>query len=134
MFSYQRKKPKASLKIAPLLDMIFILLIFFVVSTTFSKLPGITINQPEGHTTDKIPPNNLIIGITKTGETIINKRNYSPKKLKETLRIKKSALPNINILIMADKQVELQHVISVMDICKQVQIENIAIAQKLKQE
>ena len=81
MFEQVRPVKKARLNIAPLLDMIFILLIFFVVSTSFSKLPGILINRPDGSVTDQLPPNNLLVGIDTKGRFFTNKKEYAKKTL-----------------------------------------------------
>ena len=85
MFKIKPKRKKAGLVLAPMLDLIFILLIFFVVSTSFSKLPGIAINRPDATTPDKLPPNNLMIGITALGQYVINERFYTVDSLKETI-------------------------------------------------
>ena len=130
MFKQKQPRRKAQLTLAPMLDMIFILLIFFVVSTTFSKLPGVKINKPDATQTDQLPQNNLMIGITKKGDYIINKITYSTNTLKEKLTVKFQTNPNLSILIIADELSALKHTITVMDICKQVGIESIGIAEE----
>ncbi len=132
MFKARPKRRKGSLTLAPMLDLIFILLIFFVVSTTFSKLPGILINRPDATQSDKIPPNNLMIGISKLGELYINKRRYTKDTLSKTLQLKVEANPNISVLIIADEESVLKHSIMVMDLCKQVGINNVALAEEIQ--
>ena len=82
MFKNQRRYKVAKLSIAPLLDMIFILLIFFVVSTSFSKLPGVLIERPEATVSDQLPAQNFLVGITKTGEIYIGDDLLSMEMLK----------------------------------------------------
>ena len=132
MFKRHRVSKKATLSIAPLLDMIFILLIFFVVSTTFSKLPGVKINRPEATTSDRLPPNNLLIGITNTGEYYINKRAYTKPLLRDKLMLKWRGNPKLSVLIVADQDSALKHSIHVMDMCKQIGIKDVAIAEDIK--
>jgi biopolymer transport protein ExbD len=131
MFNYQRPKRKAKLSIAPLLDMIFILLIFFVVSTTFSKLPGININRPDATITDKLPPNNLLIGISKKGEFYVNKRKLTKDELQTVVQIKTQSIPHLSVVIMSDEDASIKYAVQVMDICKQEGVENIAIAEEI---
>ena len=131
MFAYKRPQRKAKLSIAPLLDMIFILLIFFVVSTTFSKLPGVNISRPKASTSDQLPSNNLLIGITKKGEFYINKRPYTVAQLKERLLIKKQQSPDLSIVLIADKDAAIKYMIQAMDICKQLEIQKVAVAEEL---
>ena len=133
MFKSKSKRRKAGLSLAPMLDMIFILLIFFVVSTTFSKLPGVLINRPDASKSDKLPPNNLMIGITKSGDIYINKKMYTKETLIAKLRLKAAANPKITVLIIADEDSILKHSIMVMDLCKQVGIENVALAEEITQ-
>jgi biopolymer transport protein ExbD len=132
MFKSKSKRRKAGLSLAPMLDMIFILLIFFVVSTTFSKLPGVQINRPDASQSDKLPPNNLMVGITKTGDIFINKKQYTKETLAKKLQLKVSANPNLTVLIIADEDSILKHSIMVMDLCKQVGIENVALAEEIQ--
>lgn len=131
MFGSKRVSKKATLSLAPLLDMIFILLIFFVVTTTFSKMPGIAINPPDAETTDILPPNNLLIGITASGQLIINEKEHTLESLKESIHLKVEANPALSVVVMADESVQLKIVIQVMDICKSEGITDIAIAEEL---
>lgn len=133
MFASRPKLRSARLSIAPLLDMIFILLIFFVVTTTFSKMPGVSINRPEGTVVDKLPPNNLIIGVTEKGEFYINKKRYTLEQLESTLSLKVKAKPNLSVVIMADKEVALKYVVQVMDACKKLEIDQLAIAEEINE-
>ncbi|RAP28517.1 biopolymer transporter ExbD [Candidatus Marinamargulisbacteria bacterium SCGC AG-414-C22] len=132
MFKKTRKTKKASLSLAPMLDMIFILLIFFVVSTTFSKLPGVHINRPNATTSDQLPPNNILIGITKEGRYFIHNKEYVQDTLKTKLQLKYDANPNLAVLIMADEESALKHSITIMDLCKQIGINQVAIAEEIE--
>ncbi|MEK9657798.1 MAG: biopolymer transporter ExbD [bacterium] len=131
MFRYKRPVRKAKLNIAPLLDMIFILLIFFVVSTTFSKLPGVDIQRPKSQTSDPLPASNLLIGISSKGEFYIHQRRYRRDALKEKLALKRQQNPKLSVVLVADKDSAVKYMIQVMDICKQVDIQQVAVAEEL---
>jgi len=131
MFGKKRESVKAKLSLAPLLDMIFILLIFFVVTTTFSKLPGVQINRPDAEVTDVLPPNNLLIGITKTGQLFVNDHEHTMESLFESVSLKFKANPKLSVVLVADEEVQLKRVIAVMDVCKKVGINDIAIAEEI---
>jgi len=132
MFNTKRPNRKAKLSIAPLLDMIFILLIFFVVSTTFSKLPGVNIDRPDSSSSDKLPPNNILVGITNMGKYYVNQREYTLTALTEKLSLKYSVNSKLSVLIVADQESALKHSIYVMDICKTLGIKDVAIAEEIK--
>jgi biopolymer transport protein ExbD len=131
MFKDTRTSQTAKLSIAPLLDMIFILLIFFVVSTTFSKLPGVNIQRPEASAPDRLPTTNTLIGITPDGNFYINKQRYTESSLKSYLLNAFRNNPELTVLIMADRQSAIKFTITAMDICKQVGINSIAIAEEI---
>lgn len=131
MFKKKPYRRKARLSLAPMLDMIFILLIFFIVSTTFSKLPGILINRPTATTPDILPPHNLMIGITQAGKIFIDKKQYSQDELLSYLSKSFSSSPNLSVLIIADENSLLKYSIKVMDLCKQIGIDNIGIAEEV---
>ena len=130
MFDNHRKKRTAKLSIAPLLDMIFILLIFFVVSTTFSKLPGVKINKPEAKHAESLSPNNILIGVTKDGRYFINETMYSLEELKKKVALKFSVNPKLSVVIVADKLSKLESTIDIMDMSKDVGILDISIAEE----
>jgi biopolymer transport protein ExbD len=131
MFSYKRKEKKARLSIAPLLDMIFILLIFFVVSTTFNKTPGIEINKPDARYAEKLPPNNLMIGVSKDGFFYVNKNLYEEDQLFELINKKAKSINNLSVVIVADEDSAIKKTVKVMDLCEQAGVDNIAIAEEL---
>jgi len=130
MFDNHRKNRSAKLSIAPLLDMIFILLIFFVVSTTFSKLPGVKINKPEAKHAESLSPNNILIGVTQDGRYFINETRYSLEELKQKLALKFSTNSKLSVVIVADKLSRLKFTIDIMDMSKDVGILDISIAEE----
>ncbi|MBT5953564.1 biopolymer transporter ExbD [bacterium] len=130
MFANHRKKRSAKLSIAPLLDMIFILLIFFVVSTTFSKLPGVKINKPEARHVESLSPNNILIGVTEDGRYFINETMYSLDELNKKVALKFSMNPKLSVVIVADKLSKLKYTIAIMDMSKDIGILDISIAEE----
>jgi biopolymer transport protein ExbD len=129
MVFQRRVSKKSRLSIAPLLDMIFILLIFFVVSTTFSQLPGVVIQAPEATTPDTLSPQTLTIGITSQGVYVYDQQTLSMDQLRGILANHYAQNTQQRVLIMADKRTALQHVIGVMDMCKAIGIQQVAIAE-----
>ena len=129
MFKTQRRYKVAKLSIAPLLDMIFILLIFFVVSTSFSKLPGVLIERPEATVSDQLPAQNILVGITKTGAIYIGDDLLNMEMLKSRLQVRFLKDPKLTVLLVADRLSVLKDTIQVMDICKQIGIKRVAVAE-----
>jgi len=111
--------------------MIFILLIFFVVSTTFSKLPGIEIQKPSATTPDQLPPQHLIIGVSAKGEYVIKEKTYTPPELEDKLNARFKQQPQLQVMLMADKESALKHTITALDLCKKIGIQKVAVAEEI---
>jgi len=117
---------KGQLDIAPLIDVIFLLLIFFMLTSSFIFQPGIKINLPKALTSEVIHRENLIIVITDKDSLHINDRLIDGEELSSRLEIaRKEAKP---ILIKADRKASLGKVVEVWDLCRAGGIEKINIA------
>jgi len=117
---------KGQLDIAPLIDVVFLLLIFFMLTSSFIFQPGIKINLPKALTSEVIHRENLIIVITDKDSLHINDRLIDGEELSSRLEIaRKEAKP---ILIKADRKASLGKVVEVWDLCRAGGIEKINIA------
>lgn len=132
MIGYNRQVKPAKLNIAPLIDLIFILLIFFVVSTTFSKLPGIEINRPDGTVVEQLPVDSLIIAVTKEGQFYIDTRQVSSMQLKNILLAELDLKPSLSVIVMPDEDSAIKWSIEILDICKQLGIDNVSVAEEVR--
>lgn len=121
---------KGLLDIAPLIDVIFLLLIFFMLTSSFIFQPGIKINLPKALTSEVIQRENLIIIITDDNALYINERPVDTEELSSRLKI--AARESKPILIKADRKVSLGKIVEVWDLCRRegVQKINIATTQK----
>ena len=130
-FKERNRDTSFSIDIAPLVDVVFLLLIFFMLSTTFEIKPGIKVNLPEGTTKEiKSEPKDIKIYITKKEEIYFNGKRIDLTKLKKELskiRNKKKM-----IIIEADKFSYHGVVVSVMDVAKSLGFNNFAIATRVK--
>ena len=130
-FKERNRDTSFSIDIAPLVDVVFLLLIFFMLSTTFEIKPGIKVNLPEGTTKEiKSEPKDIKIYITKKEEIYFNGKRVDLTKLKKELskiRNKKKM-----VIIEADKFSYHGVVVSVMDVAKSLGFNNFAIATRVK--
>ncbi len=130
-FKERNKETNFSIDIAPLVDVVFLLLIFFMLSTTFEIKPGLKVDLPEGTTKEiKTEQKDLKIYITKKEEIYFNGKKVSLDTLKNEL----SKIQNKKklIIIEADKFSYHGVVVSVMDVAKSLGFNNFAIATKVK--
>ena len=112
--------------IAPFINIFFLLLIFFALSSPFASSSGVGIALPKTVTSELIKEENL--GITITGEdvTYLNGRVVTFKELRSILG--KSRHKDTSVLIKADRRASLGRIIDIWDLCRDLGIEKINIA------
>ena len=133
----KKKSPDISLEITPLVDVIFLLLIFFVLSTQFIDLKTMSIDLPsiDKKTMSNLPENRVKIEISKEGEVLINNTTISEFSLK-SLNEELSLIPsNIKTaIISADSDTRYQYIVTIMESLNSNGFKNIqsAVGHKVK--
>jgi len=126
-----RRAPKAKLGIdmTPLIDVVFLLLIFFMVSTTFVANPGIKVNLPTASSQPiSEKPETLEVTLTKGNRVYLNGQEVDLKNLKSGLSTLAEGKTPPGLLIRADGDVPHRQVVTVMDQAHQVGITQLSIA------
>ncbi|MBU0683795.1 MAG: biopolymer transporter ExbD [Candidatus Omnitrophota bacterium] len=117
---------KGRLDIAPLIDVVFLLLIFFMLTSSFVFQPGIRVNLPKAVTSEVLHKELLVVTITGENKVFINERPVKSDEL--VSRITVAAREDQPLLIKADKESSLGKAIEVWDICRQMNVRQINIA------
>ena len=117
---------KGHLDVAPLIDIIFLLLIFFMLTSSFIFQPGIKVNLPKAVTSEIIQKENLILVIDKDNKIYIEERLMSDEELESRLHL--AAQAGKPLLIKADRRASMGEVVRIWDLCRQKNIEKINIA------
>lgn len=126
----KKKSPEINLEITPLVDVIFLLLIFFVLSTQFIDLKSMSIDLPsiDKKTMSNLPENRVKIEISKEGDVLINNiilDTFSLKSLNKELR---SISPDIKTaIISADSDTKYQYLVTIMESLNRNGFKNIQI-------
>ncbi|GAC18808.1 ExbD/TolR family protein [Paraglaciecola arctica] len=123
-----RVEEDASIDMTPMLDIVFIMLIFFIVTTVFVKEAGIEVNKPNGSLAVMPKNANIFIAITEDGKVWIDKRPVETELVRSNLERLMAEQPSDVIIIQADKEAEHGLVIEVMDQIKAAGIDRISIA------
>ena len=131
-FKIQRRKPELS--IAPLIDCIFLLLIFFMVTTTFTKETGVKINKPVARKTDVILDQNMLIAVTDKGEYWYDNRPLALGAIRDAVAERLMEFPETNVVLLADKKSLTEWVVDALDEAKQAGAKKISIAAKIEVE
>ena len=127
-FPHPNKK-SARFDLTPLIDVVFLLLIFFMLTTTFVNLENrIKVNLPSGDFAAAEPSENIIVTITENNTIYLNGKLIDPLKLTESVAVEIKEEPEKIVILEADKNVLHGKVIRVMDLLKKGGAEKIAIA------
>lgn len=117
--------------LAPMLDVVFLLLCFFIATQVFSQWESeLSITLPtveEGEPPQRLH-GELILNVRSNGEVVINRRTYEPDALRQLLRRLIVVSPGYPVLVRADARTPYQYVINVLDSCRQSEIWNISFA------
>jgi biopolymer transport protein ExbD len=114
------------IELTPLIDMVFLLLIFFLLTSNFIVQPGIKVNLPKAATSEIVQVENIEIVISGENVTYLNGKVVTTNDLK--LLIKQVAKRKQSILIKSDRRAALGRVVEVWDMCRDLGVSQVNIA------
>jgi biopolymer transport protein ExbD len=124
----QQEEDDSSIDLTPMLDVVFIMLIFFIVTASFIKEAGIDVTRPKAETAYKQDKANIFIALSPTGEIWIDRKKVAPAQLKVTIEKLKAENPQGAVIIQADKESRSKQLMQVMDAARDAGITDIAVA------
>lgn len=119
---------EATIDMTPMLDVVFIMLIFFIVTASFVKEAGIDVNRPEAATAVKQDRANILIAISDTGEIWINKRRVDIRAVQANIERLHAENPQGTVVIQADQKSTTDTLIKVMDASRAAGVFEVSIA------
>jgi len=119
---------EATIDMTPMLDVVFIMLIFFIVTASFVKEAGIDVNRPEAATAVKKDRANILVAISDKGEIWINKRKVDVRAVQANIERLYAENPQGTVVIQADRKSTTDVLIKVMDAARAAGIEDVSIA------
>lgn len=128
----EKKRRKVQINITSLIDVLFLLLIFFMVSSTFIEKPGMDLELPESESSTLKEIKDLVLQIQRDGVMILNNKRVGWENLKSELEFEHRANFEAALILQADKNVTHGIVVRVMDIAQQVGITKLIIATRDK--
>ena len=117
-----------AMNITPLIDMVFILLIFFAVNASFVKEAGVDIERPSARTAAVQEQANIMIAVTETGEVWVDRQRVDPRSVRGHVERLHAENPEGAVVILADDKSETGLVIQVLDQSRLAGVENVAVA------
>ena len=125
---YCQEEDEATIDLTPLMDIVFIMLIFFIVTTSFIKESGVDVNRPTANTAERKERGNILIAITASDEVWIDKRRVDIRAVRANVERLKAENPEASVVIEADKDSKNGLLVQVMDQVRLAGIPNISIA------
>src|SRR5690606_5960161 len=119
---------EAEINITPMLDVVFIMLIFFIVTTSFVKETGVEISRPSSSQAKEVKKGNILVAIKDDGAIWINKQQVDIRAVRSRVERMHAENPEANAVIIADRGSRTGDLVEVMDQIKSAGVPGISIA------
>ena len=124
----RRKRKEMGIEMGPLMDIVFILLIFFVVSYSFTRETGVDVTKPQAQSASQLEKENILIAITREGSIHIHERQVDMASLQDILKQILAKTPDREVVVIADKGAVTGTLVQVIDACNLSGVKKVSIA------
>ncbi len=124
----EEEEDESEVNLTPMLDVVFIMLIFFIVTASFVKEVGIDINRPDAATAVRKEKGNILVAITEEGQIWIDRRQVDPRALRANIERMHAENPHGAVVILADEESKNKLLVQVMDAARLAGVKNVSIA------
>ncbi len=126
--SHAAADDESQVDITPLIDVVFIMLIFFIVTATFVKEAGIDVNKPDAPTAEVKKKANILIAIDANNNIWLDRRKIDVRAVIPNIKRLRAENPQGSVVIQADEESKNKMLVEVMDAARQAGVTNIALA------
>jgi len=114
--------------LTPMLDVVFILLIFFIVTSVFVTEAGIEVLKPEASTADPKSKDLILIAVTAEGEIWIDGEAVDPRFIRSRFELRLAESPNSSVVIQGDRAATNEHVMGILRAAREANIASVSIS------
>lgn len=114
--------------LTPMLDVVFIMLIFFIVTATFIKETGVEINRPDAITATPKKTVSLLVGVGQDNQIWIDKKQVDIRNVRPRMERLHSENPKGGLVILADSESKVEKVLAIMEAARAIGVSQVAIA------
>lgn len=122
------QEEESSIDVTPMLDVVFIMLIFFIVTSVFIKEAGIEVNRPDATTATPKENVSILVAINANNEIWIDKRRVDVRAVKSVIERLRAENPEGGLVIQADNQANVKTLTAVADAARDLGLYDVAIA------
>ena len=123
-----RAKTDSEVNLTPMLDVVFIMLIFFIVTASFVKESGIDITRPSASTAVRKERGNILIAITANDQIWMNRRQIDPRALRANIERMHAENPQGAVIIQADVEAKTGLLVKVLDAARAAGVKSVSLA------
>ena len=128
--SFNADEEENEINLTPMLDVVFIMLIFFIVTASFIKEAGISVDRPEAYTWEKQEDAAILVAISPNDEIWIDRHKVDPSGVRAAIERLHLENPKGSLVIQADEESTNASLVVVMQAANKVGISNVAISTK----
>lgn len=114
--------------VTPLLDIVFIMLIFFIVTSTFVKEPGVDVNRPDASTARERKFAAILVAVTEDNKIFINKDEVQLEEVRVNVEGLKRENPKGTAVVQIDAKADTRYLVEVVDQIKAAGVQDIAVS------
>ena len=118
----------AELNMTPMIDIVFIMLIFFIVTTSFVKETGIEVSRPSADTAERKEQGNILIGIRDNGEIWMDNRRIEPEAIQANVERMLAENPEASVVVVTDKAASSGVLVQAIDQARKAGAGSVSIA------
>jgi len=126
--SLGHEEESEEINLTPMLDVVFIMLIFFIVTATFIKEAGIQVERPDTYTADTQDDASILIAISASDEVWIDRKERAPQAIRAIIERLHAENPKGSIVIQADEESTNEKLVMVLEAAKAAGVTNVSIA------
>ena len=127
----QPREDESEINMTPMLDVVFIMLIFFVVTASFLKETGVDVSRPQASTAVRKEHGNILVGITASDEIWIDRRRVDIRAVRANIERLRAENPEGAVVIQADRAAKTGLLVQVIDQARMAGVADVAIAAML---
>ena len=118
----KRREEETKIDITPMLDVVFIMLIFFIVTASFIKESGAKVTKPDAENAIKKPKATVLLAIDEKNQVWLDRRVIDPRAIKANINRLRAENPNGEVIVQADVESNAETILKVVDELKEAGI------------
>ena len=130
-YSHQVEE-EAGIDLTPMLDVVFIMLIFFIVTSSFIKESGIEVNRPQADTASSQEKGNILIAVTADGQVWLDKQVVDVRSVRAHVERMRQEQPEGMVVVQADQDARTGLVVQVMDQARLAGVQDVVLAASME--